>query len=106
YYEIAAANQSGPSPFSAPASVAIPAPVTPANGTGLRGIYYDTQTLAGNVQSRLDPSINFNWGSGAPIAGMPTDHFSITWLGKVQALYSETYTFYTTTDDGVQLWVN
>jgi len=30
----------------------------------------------------------------------------VRWSGFVVPLYSETYTFYTTTDDGVRLWVN
>ena len=28
------------------------------------------------------------------------------WTGSVQPQFNETYTFYTTTDDGVRLWVN
>ncbi len=34
------------------------------------------------------------------------DTFTVRWAGKVEPLYSQTYTFYTTTDDGVRLWVN
>jgi hypothetical protein len=30
----------------------------------------------------------------------------VRWTGMVQPLFNETYTFYTTTDDGVRLWVN
>jgi hypothetical protein len=30
----------------------------------------------------------------------------VRWTGEVEPLYSETYTFYTTSDDGVRLWVN
>ena len=28
------------------------------------------------------------------------------WTGRVEPLYSETYRFYTTSDDGVRLWVD
>src|SRR5262249_44998204 len=28
------------------------------------------------------------------------------WTGQITPTYSETYTFYTTSDDGVRLWVN
>jgi hypothetical protein len=34
------------------------------------------------------------------------DGFSARWTGQVQPLYSETYTFYTQSDDGCRLWVN
>jgi hypothetical protein len=30
----------------------------------------------------------------------------VLWTGAVQPQFEETYTFYTTTDDGVRLWVN
>lgn len=50
--------------------------------------------------------MNFNWGKTAPAAGMGADTFSVRWTGKVQAKYSQTYTFSTTADDGVRLWVN
>jgi len=33
-------------------------------------------------------------------------NYSVRWTGQVQPLYSETYTFYANTDDGVRLWVN
>ena len=32
--------------------------------------------------------------------------YSARWSGKVTPKTSETYTFYTTSDDGVRLWVN
>ena len=34
------------------------------------------------------------------------DGFSIRWVGELDVPFSETYTFYPTTDDGVRLWVN
>jgi hypothetical protein len=34
------------------------------------------------------------------------DTFTAKWLGAVQPQFNQTYTFYTTTDDGVRLWVN
>lgn len=74
---------------------------------GLAGSYYPTMDLTGNpLVTRVDPSINFSWGSSAPATGMPADRFSVRWTGQVQATYSQTYTFYTVTDDGVRLWVN
>lgn len=76
------------------------------SGTGLRGTYYDNQDFTGTSVERVDPSINFVWGDGAPISGIANDSFSVRWRGKVQAQHTETYTFTTTTDDGLRLWVN
>lgn len=90
-------------------------PATPASytatfsatsGTGLRGEYFDNLDFTGTRAARVDPAVNFNWGSGSPISGIGADTFSARWTGQVMARYSETYTFYTTSDDGVRLWVN
>lgn len=76
-------------------------------GNGLSGNYYDNATLAAPIfATRVDPTIEFHWGTGAPIAGMGVDTFSVRWTGYVVPRFSQTYTFYTTTDDGVRLWVN
>ena len=57
--------------------------------------------------SRVDPSINFNWGNeGSPAPGIPGSNWSASWQGKILANYSENYTFHVTADDGVRLWVN
>ena len=55
---------------------------------------------------RIDPTINFNWGAGSPDPSISVDSFTVRWTGSVQPQFSEIYTFYTTTDDGVRLWVN
>jgi hypothetical protein len=72
----------------------------------LQATYYDNVNLTGLSVSRVDPTINFNWGSAAPVAGFGADTFSARWTGLIKPRYSETYTFYTTSDDGVRLWVN
>jgi hypothetical protein len=50
--------------------------------------------------------VNFDWGNGSPAPSIGVDTFSVRWTGQVQPLFSQTYTFYTTSDDGVRLWVN
>lgn len=81
-------------------------PVTTGTGTGLRGTYYNNSNFTDQVLSRTDATVNFNWGTGSPAANIAADTFSVQWRGYVQPLYSETYRFYTTTDDGVRLRVN
>src|SRR6185369_9357578 len=83
------------------------AQTTLSSGTGLRAEYFNNQTLTAPIAlSRTDATINFNWGSSSPGAGVGVDRFSVRWSGQVEALFSQTYTFYTTSDDGVRLWVN
>ncbi len=65
-------------------------------------------TLSGTpLLTRVDPTIDFDLGTGSPAAGtVPVDFYSVRWTGQVKAVYSETYTFYTNADDGIRLWVN
>jgi len=82
----------------------IPPPM--GTGTGLIGNYYNGANFTGALIQRIDPTISFDWGEGAPAPGMNVDAFSARWVGQVQPRFSETYTFYTTSDDGVRLWIN
>ncbi|MCW5312732.1 hypothetical protein GTQ43_02375 [Nostoc sp. KVJ3] len=84
-------------------NVSVPATGT---GTGLKGEYYDNIDFTNLKQTRIDPTVNFNWGLNSPDPSIGADTFSVRWTGQVQAKYSEAYTFYTTTDDGVRLFVN
>ena len=78
---------------------------------GLVGQYYQ-YPAAGNINwanlvlTRVDGTVAFDWGNGSPDALLAADLFSARWTGLVKALYTETYTFQTNTDDGVRLWVN
>jgi hypothetical protein len=54
---------------------------------------------------REDPEIDFDWGSGTPLWGMPSDRFSVRWM-RTAHFEPGSYRFTTTTDDGVRLWVN
>jgi PA14 domain len=96
--------------------VALPETGPPADGpgpmgTGLRGDYFDGTNLeAGDTgvleMSRLDATIDFDWGYGRPHADLDDDWFSVRWTGQVMPLFSEVYTFSTLTDDGSRLWVD
>jgi len=74
--------------------------ISPA-GTGLRGVYknYNNNTST----ARTDATVNFNWGTGSPISGFPSDWFDVTWTGFVQPKVSDIYTFYLNSDDGAGL---
>ncbi|WP_225225866.1 PA14 domain-containing protein, partial [Komarekiella delphini-convector] len=77
-----------------------------SSGNGLKGEYYDNKDFTNLKLTRTDAAVNFDWGSGSPAASVGADTFSVRWTGQVEAKYSETYTFYTTADDGVRLSVN
>jgi hypothetical protein len=103
---VTAVNAAGESDLSAEASAKPQVTGVVGTGKGLTGMYFSDQTLTNVALTRTDATVNFNWGSGSPAASVPVDHFSARWTGQVQAQYSETYTFYTSSDDGVRLWVN
>jgi hypothetical protein len=80
------------------------------SGTGLlaqyfndagSGIYFTALAL-----TRTDATIDFDWASGSPDPLVQTDNFSVRWSGQVMAPVAGSYTFTTTSNDGVRLWVN
>ncbi|MET0510175.1 MAG: PQQ-dependent sugar dehydrogenase [Thermoleophilaceae bacterium] len=74
---------------------------------GLLGEYFDGVGLTGSTVTRTDATVDFNWGrTEGPIPEFGADTFSVRWTGRVEPLYSETYSFYTNSDDGVRLWVD
>jgi glucose/arabinose dehydrogenase/PKD repeat protein len=74
--------------------------------SGLLGEYYNDTNLLNRVLSRVDTTVDFDWGNGSPAPALPTDFFSVRWTGEVQPAFSGSYRFYTFTDDGARLWVD
>ncbi len=76
-------------------------------GGGIRADYYTGMNFETLALTRTDPQINFNWGDpGGPDPAVGDDNFSARWTGEVEAAFTETYTFYPRTDDGVRLYVD
>jgi hypothetical protein len=75
------------------------------DGEGLLGTYYNGQNFDTKIAERIDSMLNFDWGSGSPIAGVATDTFTVRWKGKIQTPFSGHYSFYVTCN-GARLWVN
>ena len=70
------------------------------------GEYYDNTTFSGTpVLTRQDPNINFVWGDVSPDLAVPADHFAVRWT-KTQWFGAGAYTFTTTADDGVRLYID
>jgi hypothetical protein len=71
---------------------------------GLIGTYYPHSDFTGTPHTRIDPSINFTWpmGASSPMPGViPLENWSVIWTGMLTAPASDTYTFTTTSDDGI-----
>lgn len=82
------------------------ATAAPALVSGLRGEYFANQTLSGSpTLARTDATVNFSW-SGVPATGLPKDGFSARWTGQLKATTTGAHTFYTSSDEGIRLWVN
>jgi fibronectin type 3 domain-containing protein len=111
YYKVVAHNSFAGGSDSAPSNVAqvtTPKPPPTGTGDGAAGNYFnDTTSHLVNppALTRVDPQINFDWGNGSPGAPIGVNNFSVRWTGRIQAQYSELYTFYTESDDGVRLYV-
>nr|WP_229521446.1 PA14 domain-containing protein [Paenibacillus monticola] len=90
-------------PTATPAVVNVVAPAT----NGLQGEYFGNMQLSGNpVIVRNDAALDFNWRLLSPDATLGVDFFSVRWSGKIKPLYSETYQIFTTSDDGIRVWIN
>ncbi|MGQ0762587.1 MAG: PA14 domain-containing protein, partial [Acidobacteriota bacterium] len=73
-----------------------------SSGSGLRAQYFDTMNFTDLKVTRTDPAVDFDWGGGSPDPSVGVDTFTARWSGKVEPQYSQAYTFYTWTDDGVR----
>lgn len=92
------------------ADTTTPPPTTGGGGSeqaaGLRGEYYANKNLSGTPHTRTDKNIDFSWGKGSPMSGIPADGFSVRWTGGLAVPKTGTYTFYLTGDDGVRMWID
>jgi hypothetical protein len=78
----------------------------PGTQQGLLGTYYKEAQFGGSTLTRVDPTIDFNWGDRDPAPGFARTNFSVRWSGQIKADYTEEYTFYTVTDEQVRLWID
>lgn len=68
--------------------------------------YFNNQTFTGTpAYSTNTTSINYNWGTGSPAAGVNADHFSAKYTGSF-SFDGSTYKFNATSDDGVRVYLD
>jgi hypothetical protein len=73
---------------------------------GWRGSYFPNPDLEGEpVFVRYSPDIDFDWGAGAPAPGLPSDHFSVKFVRKMD-FDPGVYRFCASADDGVSVEMN
>ena len=89
-----------------------PVPWPPSPAEAWLGEYYDDMMLGSSVSPakapvmvRMDPQINFNWGTSSPAVGLPAFEYSVRWTRDVN-LPAANYNFCATVDDGVRVWVD
>jgi hypothetical protein len=74
---------------------------------GVKAEYFNNTDLTGDpVLVRTDPKIDFVWGGESPDPLVNTDGFSARWTGEIEVPVSDTYTFYSISDDNARLWVD
>jgi len=73
---------------------------------GLTAEIFDNADFTGWKATRIDPAINFSWGTAAPASGVAADTFSIRWTGRLLPTFSEVHTFFVAADDGFRLWID
>jgi len=70
------------------------------------GTYFRNMDLTGPILTRIDNSINFEWGYDAPDPTVPADSFSVRWEGEFTFPVAGTYPFSATVDDGIRIYVD
>jgi hypothetical protein len=82
------------------------APARPAIAQGAwYGEYFSNRGLAGGpVFTCYDNRLRFDWGTGSPGGGVPSDNFSVRWT-RAEWFESGTYRFSYRSDDGIRVWV-
>jgi beta-N-acetylglucosaminidase/RNase P/RNase MRP subunit p29 len=68
--------------------------------------YYDQRDLSGNSVSVSTSNIQFNWGTGAPVNGIPNDNFSARFEKSFNLSETMDYFSHVYADDGVRVEIN
>lgn len=81
--------------------------LTDFEGIGASAVYFDDATWTTEYTRRIEPTLDFQMGSGSPAYGMSTDNYSARIEGQFKPEYTETYTFHgIATSIKYKLWVD
>jgi hypothetical protein len=73
---------------------------------GLTAEYYEGEDFNQLRTTRIDSSIDFDWGASSPGPQVSADGFSVRWRGCISPTYTETFILHATADEGVRVWVD
>ena len=74
---------------------------------GLTAEYFDTKDFTGDAKlTRVDPTVDFDWGNGSPNEIVGNDTFAARWSGSITAPTSDAYDLEVYSDDGVRLYID
>jgi glucose/arabinose dehydrogenase len=79
---------------------------TSGSSGGLTAQYFDNIDFTNLKLTRTDATVSFDWGNGSPDPLIGPDSFSVRWTGTITPTFSQAYTLYTTSDDGIRVWFN
>lgn len=79
---------------------------SPAPGSvGLRATYYDNPDFTGRVRSEVVPTLDQQWGGGAPLM-VGADQWTARYEGKLVVPETGTYKLYSRADDGARVIID
>ncbi len=84
------------------------ASAAPGSGTGLLAQYFAQIDESELAQTVVDTVIDNIWSGTGPVNTVlsgQNDNFSVVWSGFIEAPVTGTYTFFGTTDDGMQILI-
>jgi beta-glucosidase len=89
----------------------VPVPASTLHGAngerGLKAEFFPNKDLEGTpVLTRIDESVDFDWGTSSPAPEVPADDFSARWTGKLIPAVSGKYRFGAIADDGVRIYLD
>lgn len=77
------------------------------SGNGLTGEYFNNRTLAGlPALTRVDATVDFNWGAGSPHPSVASNNFSVRWRGRLTVPAGGAWTIGMATDDGCRVYLD
>ncbi|UCG57143.1 MAG: hypothetical protein JSU70_20040 [Phycisphaerales bacterium] len=75
-------------------------------GGGIKAEYFAGTSLSGvPILTQIEDGVDHLWGGGE-VAGGISDSISARWTGELEVAFTERYTFYTNSDDGVRLYLD
>ena len=90
-----------------PVPAALLSPEPGASRHGLKGEYFTNMNLQGEAAlTRIDSTLDFDWGGDGPARGFQADSFSVRWTGFLTPPTSGTFNISVRSDDGIRLYVD